>query len=123
MLRDGDRELRRGEVTNGRVEFVVPGKPGCYTLTYDADVSEPVVLTVNPSPLESDLTYLASPEDVQLGLVRSSSDETKPAAMNAGFELRRSQILRQHIWWVALLAGLTLLLGESIWLAAGKERT
>ena len=122
VLRDGDRELSRGEVTNDRVEFVVPDKPGNYTLTYDADVSDTVVLTVNPSPHESDLTYLASTEELQLGLVRSSSDETKSAATNAGIELRRSQILQQHIWWVALLAGLALLLGESVWLAAGKER-
>lgn len=122
VLRDGEREVRRGEVIDGRVEFVVPGKPGCYTLTYDAEVSEAVVLTVNPSPLESDLTYLASPEDVQGGLVRSSSDETQAAAMTTGFELRRFQILGQHIWWLALLAGLGVLLVESVWLAAGKER-
>lgn len=123
MLWEGNRELRRGPVKNGRVEFVVPYKPGSYTLTYDTDSSDPMVLSVNPSPLESDLTYLKSTEDIQPQLVRSSSDKTKPGAISAGVELTRSEILRQHIWWVVLLAGLALLLSESTWLAARKERS
>jgi hypothetical protein len=123
VLQEGNRELRRGPVENGRVEFVVPYKPGSYMLTYDTNALGPMVLSVNPSPLESDLTYLKSTEDIQPQLVRSSSDRTKPGAISAGVELTRSQILRQHIWWVMLLAGLALLLSESTWLAARKERS
>ncbi|UCE49062.1 MAG: hypothetical protein JSW47_02755, partial [Phycisphaerales bacterium] len=122
VLTDGTGELRRGPVENGRVEFAVPDKPGSYTLTYDVDVSNPIVLSVNPSPLESDLTFLESSEDIEQRLVRASSDHSKPAAVSAGAKLTRAQIVRQRIWWFALLAGLALLFGESAWLAAGKER-
>lgn len=88
-----------------------------------SDVRSLVLHYLNPSPLESNLTYLKSTEDIQPQLVRSSSDKTKPGAISAGVELTRSQILRQHIWWVMLLAGLALLLSESTWLAARKERS
>ena len=123
VLKDRAGELRRGPVEDGRVEFAVPEKPGSYMLTYDADMADPMVLSVNASPLESDLTHLKASEDVESRLVRSSVDDPKPEVINASAKLTRSQIVRQNIWWFALLAGLALLFGESTWLAAAKERT
>jgi hypothetical protein len=122
VLREGNRELSRGPVKDGRIEFAVPSKPGLYTLSYGSDVLSSTVLSVNPSPLESELTYLESPESAAARLIRSSPNETRAEPTTAGAELTRSQILRQRLWWLALLAGLAVLLTESIWLVARRER-
>lgn len=122
VLREGNRELSRGPVKDGRIEFAVPSKPGLYTLSYGSDVLSSTVLSVNPSPLESELTYLESPESAAARLIRSSPNETRAEPTTTGAELTRSQILRQRLWWLALLAGLVVLLTESVWLVARKER-
>jgi hypothetical protein len=122
VLRDGSREILRGPVKNGRIEFPAPDRPGLYTLAYDAVSSVTTLLAVNPSPLESELTYLASPESVRARLVASAPGETKPP-IHPGIQLTRSEILRQQIWWLFLVAGLALLLSESLWLAVRRVRS
>jgi len=120
MVRDGDREIRRGSAENGRIEFPMPDRPGLYSLSFDGESSAPLMLSVNPSPLESELTYLTNLEGVQAQLTRPSLAPVKPAPARVAVELARSQVLRQHLWWVFLLAGLALVFAETIWVAARR---
>jgi hypothetical protein len=120
VLRDGDREVRRGTLRNGRAEFPAPSRPGLYAFTVEGETAEPLMIAVNPSPLESELTYLQSAEAVRSWASQAPRPRGPAGTQPTRLELTRSEILRQRLWWTLLVAGLALLLGESLWLMAER---
>jgi len=121
VLRRGDREVWRGPVKNGRAQFPIPDEPGLYQLTGVGGQADEATLSVNPSPLESQLTYAVEPDAVKTW--RLDPAKTRPEEAPDPGEPTRLAILAQKHWWFLLLAGSAALLGESAWLAARGDRS
>ncbi len=116
ILRQGQAEVARARVAQGRAQFRLPDRPGLYAVHHDADPEPARFLSVNPSHRESDLTYLENPEMLGLWKLERGASGARPGLAPA--DLSRAAILRQKIWWWLLAAGLAGLLGETVWAAA-----
>lgn len=117
VLTDKEEVLERGRSEDGRVEFTVPDKPGLYTFDYGSGTTRTLTLSVNPPPLESDLTYLDSNDPVRAWAQSAPAQQPRPAAATVA---DNPQIMNQLIWWFLLLAGLAMLFIENIWVAARR---
>jgi len=111
VLREERSVLSRAPVEQGRAQVRMPDKPGLYTLTYDDDTEVEKVFGVNPSPKESQLVYLETPETLKLWQMAMPPGVEKALATARGAS-SLSGILRQHWWWWMLMAGLAALLLE-----------
>jgi len=122
VLRDERRVLNRAPVEQGRAQVRMPDKPGVYTLTYDDGTRVEKMLSVNPSPKESQLTYVEAPEAVKLWRVNLPPGTGKPAAAAAAQgKMSLSGILQQRWWWWMVMGGLVALMLEMA-LADAKVR-
>ncbi len=91
-----------------------------YDLTLD-DAREPAqVLSVNPSPKESQLVYDTDPHVIDLWRLTHPGDTAKPPPVVSPQPVRLAGILQQRLWWWMLLGGLLALLLETA-LAEGKK--
>jgi len=90
----------------------MPGKPGLYTLTYDDSAQIEKVFSVNPSPNESQLAYVDSPEALKTWRVNLPETAPKPASSAARTSISLTSILQQQWWWWMVLGGLLALLLE-----------
>jgi hypothetical protein len=119
VLRAGQREVARAAVSQGQAQLPMPGQPGLYALSYDASTEPAKLFSVNPSPKESRLTYVAAPEALKVWQL--SNPQARPAAPAASATLpatlSRAAILEQQHWWWCLLGSLGALLVESAWTA------
>jgi hypothetical protein len=115
VLRDANREWQRVPVLEGRAQLRLPDQPGLYALTYDTATTPEKVFSVNPSPKESQLTYVEAPEALRLWQADRGLEKPKPAAPAPQGRLSLGAILQQQIWWGLLLAGLVALLLETLW--------
>jgi hypothetical protein len=114
VLRDGHGELAHESADHGRVQVKVPEKPGLYTITYD-DASKPEkVLSVNPSPKESQLVYVESPEAMKLWHVNTPGQTGKATAGSAYLKGGLASILQQRFWWWMVLGSLGALMLETV---------
>jgi len=117
----------RAEVTDGRARFRVPDQPGLYAVSYDENqATVEGMLAVNPVPVESDLRYEPAPEALRVWQAAeeqatSQSPRTSEQPAADDLELSKSEIQRQRIWWWLVLAGLTVLCGESAWTISKRE--
>jgi hypothetical protein len=103
------------EVRDGRANFQIPAETGHYGVRWEGDDQLVAILDVNPSPLESDLTYAADPEAVNAWR-RESVSNGQATANNPptnGLELTRLEALQQHVWWYLLLAAFAAFLLET----------
>lgn len=114
-IRAGNRELTRVPVTGNRVEFRVPSEPGLYDVTWDGESEAAHVLQVNPSPLESRLTYRSAKELVASWTLQDHPAAATPSATLGAIDLTRAEVLGQTWWWWFLLGGVMLLFGETLW--------
>jgi hypothetical protein len=112
----------RATVTDGQARVPIPSQPGHYELRYDGDSEVQSVLNVNPSPLESQLTFTAEPAALAAWRQETDSAESTKAG---GFEwsLTRQEILRQRIWWWLVLAGLGAMIVETTWISLRRSGT
>ena len=111
-LRDERRILARTPVEQGKAQVRMPGKPGLYTLTYDDSAQIEKVFSVNPSPNESQLAYMDSPEALKTWRVNLPETAPKPASSAARTSISLTSILQQQWWWWMVLGGLLALLIE-----------
>ena len=111
-LRDERRILARTPVEQGKAQVRMPGKPGLYTLTYDDSAQIEKVFSVNPSPNESQLAYVDSPEALKTWRVNLPETAPKPASSAARTSISLTSILQQQWWWWMVLGGLLALLLE-----------
>ncbi len=109
-----------------RVQFRAPPLPGNYAITYDNEPIVQQVLSVNPSPRESQLKYTMNSDAVkswQLPVRQDSKPtatiETRPGELSIW---ERRTILQQRIWWWLLVAGFGALGIEMLCLFLRKER-
>ena len=122
VLRDEHQVLSRAPVEQGRAQVRMPDRPGVYTLTYDDSIQTEKIFSVNPSPKESQLAYVDTPESLKVWQVNLPAGSGKAAAADRG-PLSQSGILQQHWWWWMLIGGLTALLLEMGLAELRRERT
>ena len=106
VLREEGREIARAPVEQGKTQLRMPDRPGLYSLTYDESDQVQKMFSVNPSPKESQLTFLASPDAVRTWQLNRPADGTKPAVAPARAPVRLAGILQQRLWWWIMMAGL-----------------
>lgn len=116
----GEAIVRAAVDETGHAPLRVPPVPGLYAVTYDDDPSPQQLLSVNPSPKESVLRYVAAPAAVAAWQVPASAagatrPETEPEGPSAW-----PSAAEQRLWWWALAAGLALLTAEMTWLLARR---
>lgn len=121
-LRDGPRELQRAPVAQGRAQLRLPDAPGLYAVAFDSTTAPERIFSVNPSPKESRLTYVESPEAMKVWQFNRPAETAKPAALAASVPVSLAGILPQRWWWWLLLGGLAALLAETAWSAWRKAR-
>ena len=112
VLRDEHQVLSRAPVEHGRAQVRMPDKPGVYTLTYDDSTQTEKIFSVNPSPKESQLAYVDTPEFLKAWEVNLPPGSGKAAATARG-PLSLSGILQQHWWWWMVVLGLAALMLET----------
>jgi len=122
VLHNEREELARESTDHGKTQVKVPEKPGLYTITYDDGSKPEKILSVNPSPKESQLVYVDSPEAMKLWRVNTPGQAGKTAAGSAYLKGGLASILQQRFWWWMVLGGLGALMLETI-LAETKLRT
>jgi hypothetical protein len=122
VLRDQGRQLARSAVEQGRAQLRLPDEPGLYELTYDDQPQVREILSVNPSPKESDLVYVESPEAMTTWRLASGPDAAQAAVSTPGVKIPLAGILQQHWWWWMVLAGLAALMLEMVLAEMRKER-
>jgi hypothetical protein len=124
VLRSGQQELAHAAVSQGQAQLHIPGRPGLYALTYNASTEPAKLLSVNPSPKESRLSYVDAPEALkvwQLSCRQPAMATLKPSA-TAAVSFSRANIIQQQHWWWLLLGSLGALLLESAWTARKLAR-
>jgi len=112
VLRDEHQVLSRAPVEQGRAQVRMPDRPGVYTLTYDDSIQTEKIFSVNPSPKESQLAYVDTPEFLKAWEVNLPPGSGKAAATARG-PLSLSGILQQHWWWWMVVLGLAALMLET----------
>jgi hypothetical protein len=122
VLRDERSVLSRAPVGQGHAQVRMPEKPGVYTLTYDDGTQVERMFSVNPSPKESQLTYLDAPEAIKVWKVNLPAGTGKSAAAAARGKLSLSGILQQRWWWWMVVGGLAALLLETALAEMKRER-
>ena len=122
VLRDERRVLSRVPVEQGRAQVRMPDKPGVYTLTYDESDQAEKLFSVNPSPKESQLVFVDSPEAFKPWQVNLPPGTAKAQVLTARERLSLSGILQQHLWWWMVVGGLASLMLEMALAELMRER-
>jgi len=112
VLKDESRELSRTPVEQGRAQLRMPDKPGLYTLAYDEGSNVEKILSVNPSPKESELAYLDAPEAVKIWRMNTPVAAKKSLAVASQTAVSLRGILQQQLWWWMLIGSLSALILE-----------
>jgi hypothetical protein len=106
--------LSRATVELGRAQLRLPDQPGLYSVTFDDGSAVQKVLSVNPSPKESQLAYTAEPEALKVWQMAHPSETARTGAAATRTQISLAGILQQRFWWWMLLGGLVALLLESL---------
>jgi len=122
VLRGEGGVLSRAPVEQGRAQVRMPEKPGVYALTYDDGTQVDKMFSVNPSPKESLLSYVAEPEALKTWQVNLPAGSGNAAAAAARVKLSLSGILQQQWWWWMVIGGLAALMLEMALAGWRRER-
>jgi hypothetical protein len=114
VLRDDRAELAREPAEHGKAQVRLPEKPGLYTVSYDEETKPEKILSVNPSPKESQLVYVESPEAMKTWRVNTPGQTVKTVAETPLLKAGLASILQQRFWWWMVLGGLGALLLEMV---------
>jgi hypothetical protein len=88
-----------------------------YAVTYDANPTVEKMISVNPSPKESILKYVATPDALAAWQLPRATQPTKLAEMDPVFRQTLTGILQQPWWWWTMLVAALALSVETVWLA------
>jgi hypothetical protein len=121
VLREAGHEIARVSVERGKAQLRMPGKPGLYFVTYDDQEKVEKMLTVNPSPKESQLTFVDSPQALKSWTLTQLSDHQKAQVQTPGAQVRLAGILQQRLWWWMVVGGLLALFLEMALAEPRKE--
>lgn len=121
VLRGANTEVERVPVVQGKAQLRLPDKPGLYEVSFDGQSEPEKVLSVNPSPKESQLVYAENPEAMKVWQLARGAPPSNASAVAGARAISLAGILQQRIWWWLVLAGLAALLLETIWSAARRE--
>jgi hypothetical protein len=111
------RAFTTGMVDQGRAQVRLPDAPGLYDVRFIGAKSEKVI-SVNPSPKESELLYVDSPEVLNTWRVDLAAAPKPEAGFTAA---NLAGVLQQRYWWWMVLAGLLALTAEMALLAGSKR--
>ena len=112
VLHDQRAVVARARVEQAKAQVRMPDEPGLYTLTYDDRPQTEKVFSVNPSPKESQLVYVESPEAMKAWQMNLPAETAKAAVRRARFSL--TAVLQQQWWWWMVLGGLLTLMVETV---------
>ncbi len=101
----------------------MPDKPGLYTLTYDEGSKVEKILSVNPSPKESELAYADSPEALKVWRMNTPVTAKKSLVSVSPTALSLRGILQQQLWWWMLIGGLLALILEMAVVQGRREHS
>jgi len=113
VLREGNHEVVRVQVEQGRAQIRLPDAPGLYDLYFDERGEAAKVFSVNPSPKESQLAFSASPQALDAWQMKLTGSPAKFAGPSGRGKLRISAVLQQQFWWWMVLGGLAALTIET----------
>jgi hypothetical protein len=117
VLRGEGPELLRVPVDeHGRARLQAPDQPGLYSIGYDGGPEMKGMIAVNPSPKESELSYVSSPAAVTAWVLPEATPAATPppAAPRAAADASP--------WpWRLLLGGALLFFAESLTLVARRQ--
>jgi hypothetical protein len=122
VLHSDRQEIARCPVEQGKAQVRVPDKPGLYTVTCDDSDRIERILSVNPSPKESQLTYVDSPAALNVWRLNRPADTAKAAVSPSAGKIRLAAVLQQRFWWWMVLATLLTLMLEMALAEVRKER-
>ncbi|HWX21074.1 MAG TPA: BatA and WFA domain-containing protein [Candidatus Binatia bacterium] len=121
VLHDERGESARAPVEQGRAQLRMPEQPGLYSLTFDGRDKVEKIFSINPSPKESQLSYVESPEALDAWRFNRPADLAKAPVSPARAQIRLAGILQQRLWWWMVLGGLLALMLEMTLAEARKE--
>ncbi|MDB6053209.1 MAG: hypothetical protein JWN25_732 [Verrucomicrobiales bacterium] len=114
--------MRSSAVLHGKLQLLIPEKPGLYSLTYRGVSDIERIIAVNASPKESQLRFTVKPDALQAWQMISTSSGAKQTAGLDATPPNISSIWQQKIWWFLLVAALCGLALEGFWVH-GRRKT
>jgi hypothetical protein len=114
----------RAPVRDRQANFQLPSQAGHFAVRYDDADQLAAILDVNPSPLESELTYDAQPTAIAAWQHDQDQQVAEEEESAAAVELTRLEALQQPYWWYLLLAAVAAFAVETVYSAVvGKRNT
>lgn len=123
VLRADGREVSRAAVQQGQARLRMPDQPAIYELSFDDNDRVQKMFSVNPSPKESELTYVESPEPLKTWQVNQTSAPATASSAPPRAPVRLAGVLQQRWWWWMLLGSLLALFVETVWAGIKREQT
>jgi hypothetical protein len=120
VLREQGREISRSPVELGHAQLRLPDQPGIYALTYDDGQQTEKMFSVNPSPKESQLAYVETPEALTQWRLSHPAPSQAPTPVSHP-QVHLASVLQQRLWWWMVLAALAALLLEAAMVEVKKE--
>jgi hypothetical protein len=114
LLKD-QKELARASVKNGKAQMRLPDQPGLYRLIYEGGTQPEKIISINPSPKESQLIYAAAPQALQAWQLPAKAKTSPLIQAKTASAATFANIRQQRIWWWLLLAALSGLFCETLW--------
>src|ERR1051326_1366244 len=106
VLRQGGREIARAPIEQGKAQVRMPDQPGIYWLTCDDSDQIQRMICINPSPKESQLRFVDSPEAIKDWQLNQPAEGTRVPVVAEHAPVRLAAILQQHLWWWMMMGGL-----------------
>src|SRR4029434_3229533 len=94
VLRDERREWLRAPVALGKAQLRLPDQPGVYSVSWDEGTEPGKIFSVNPSPKESLLRFVAAPAALKLWQMDRGGEAVKAAGMMSQGKLSIAAILQ-----------------------------
>jgi hypothetical protein len=123
VLRQDRIEVARAPVLQSRAALRLPDSPGLYALTFDDREQVDKVFAVNPSPKESQLSYVDTPETLKNWQLAHGGAAGKAAVPSGPAQVRLEGVLQQRLWWWMVLGGLVMLTLETAIAETKKTHT
>jgi hypothetical protein len=114
VLRSETAQLARAAAEEDRAQLRLPDQPGLYAVTYDEDATVQKLISVNPSPRESQLTYIQAPQVLSTWQIEHPGKSPRAVAERHEAKLNLANAVQQRFWWWLLLGGVAALLIEMI---------
>ncbi|MEO7300803.1 MAG: hypothetical protein ABI042_19735 [Verrucomicrobiota bacterium] len=100
---------------NGKAQMRLPDQPGLYRLVYEGGTQSGKIISINPSPKESQLIYAAAPAALQAWQVPASARSSPAVQTKTMGAANFASIRQQRLWWWLLLIALAGLFCETAW--------